>query len=129
MTNRIIDSIVNEMENGKKISEALGTVFYKRNVVIPCYDKIADVEITSMNLSAKITNALLRAKLNTINDIAEYVETQSFAKVPNFGRGSGICLLETILDVAWDVMDDYERAEFLLDTVERNIGNIRKELM
>ena len=129
MTNKIIDSIVNEMANGKKVSEALGTVFYKRNVVIPCYDRIADVEITSMNMSVKITNSLLRAGLKTIGDVVEYAQDKSFVMVRNFGRGSGICLLETILDIAWDTMDDYERAEFLLNTVERNIGNIRKELM
>lgn len=123
----IMDRIVNELGYGKKISKALEVVYIKRNVAIPYKEDTLKVLIANLGLSGKATNALLRAKLFTLNDVVQYSQQSKITNVKNFGINSGIEVLEAILDICWDNMTEERRIAFLIDTVERNSDNIRDE--
>lgn len=125
----IMDRIVDELANGKKLSEALNTVYEKRNVEIPFNDEMFDIKITDLHLSNRAVGALMRAGLTTVNKVIEYGNKRPLNNINNFGQVSGIEFLEVVLDIAWDKMSQKEKVEFLIDTVERNQGNIRTELM
>ena len=72
-------------------------------------------------------NALMNARLITVNDIIKYAsEHPGFVGIRNFGKTSGIEVLETILDIAWDKMNKQQRRDFLIDTVIRNQFNVRE---
>lgn len=125
----IMDRIVEELASGKKLSEALNTVYEKRNVEIPFNDEMFDIKITDLHLSNRAVGALMRAGLTTVNKVIEYGNKRPLNNINNFGQVSGIEFLEVVLDIAWDKMSQKEKIEFLIDTVERNQGNIRTELM
>ena len=125
----IMDRIVDELAKGKKLSEALSTVYIKRNVVIPYNDEMFDIQIPDLKLSNRAVGCLMRNKLTTINDVIKYGEKRPLTNIQNFGKLSGVEVLEAVLDLAWDQMSRQERVDFLIDTVERNQGNIRAELM
>ena len=125
----IMDRIVDELASGKKLSEALNTVYEKRNVEIPYNDEMFDIKITDLNLSNRAIGALMRARLTTINEVIEYGRKRPLSNINNFGKISGVEFLELVLNLAWDKMSKKEKVEFLIDTVERNQGNIRAELM
>jgi hypothetical protein len=121
----VMDIIVEEMVNGKKLSEALKEIYKKRNVVIPYTEEMFDILVVKFNISTISKNALLRMKLKTINDVIAYASENSLIRIPSLGQTSAIKLLEEILDVAWSKMDNGQRVEFLMDIVDRNMGNIR----
>ena len=120
--------IANKMVEGKKLSQALALVYNKRELVIPSDVNILDVKIVDLKMTNRATNALMRAKLTTIGEVATYCKTQKLTDIRLLGTGSGIELLETILDYCWDRMTSGERAELLLDIAERNEHNLREEL-
>lgn len=116
-----IDRITNELAAGKKISEALSTIYSKRRVSIPCSkSERFEVDVRELGMSNRTTNALMRAKLRTLNDIIDYVHLYKITDVRNMGTSSCVEIMETILNYAWDKMSDKEKAEFLIDTVVRN---------
>lgn len=125
----IMDTIVDNLANGKTISQALECVYSKRNVVIPHYEEVLDVEIKDLKMSPRTTNALLRNRLAKVGDIVKFTESHKLTDAKTFGMHSGIELLETILDWCWDHMDNDRRTNFLIDTVERNSQYIRVELI
>lgn len=117
----IIDRIINELANGANLSYALSTVYTKRKVVIPYEKKWFNVDIRDMNLDSRVTNALMRSHLKTLNDVMDFIEEGNKPiDIRNLGVVSGKTLMETILDYAWDCMDVKEKAEFLIDIVVRN---------
>lgn len=121
-----IDAITNELAAGNKLSKALLAVYTKRNVAIPYNAKWFELEIDALELSTRTNNALRRAHLNTINDVMQYIEEgKKIGGIRNLGVTSCQEFMEAILDYAWDCMDVQERAEFLIDTVDRNASYIR----
>ena len=66
-----MDAIVNELANGKTISEALKRVYSKRNVNILYNSQWLNVEIQDLNMSNRATNAILRNRLRTLNEVVE----------------------------------------------------------
>ena len=67
-----------------------------------------------MNLDSRVTNALMRSHLKTLNDVMDFIEEGNKPiDIRNLGVVSGKTLMETILDYAWDCMDVKEKAEFL----------------
>ncbi len=125
----IMDRIVEEMASGVKLSKALELVYTKRNVAIPYCDGMFDTPVLSSGLPPRITNALMRARLKSIDEVVQFVEKKRLMDISNFGRTSCMELMEYMLDAAWEKMDKNERVAFLIDVVERNEENIRKELM
>ena len=117
-----IDRILNELKEGKTISKALGAVYEKRIVYIPFNDADLDVEIYKLKMPNRTTNALMRNRLKTIGDIVEYADNNrdGLRDIQNLGKTSIIDLMERVLDYCWDHMSVRERAELLLDLVERN---------
>jgi hypothetical protein len=112
---------MNELASGKKLSEALFNVYRKRNVVIPYSQKLFNVDVRALGMNTRVVNALMRSHLFTLNDVVKFIEQgHKLSEVRTMGDGSCVNLMETILDYAWDHMDTKERAEFLLDTAERN---------
>lgn len=125
MTNTI-DTIMNELASGKKLSEALFNVYRKRNVAIPYSQKLFDVDVRDLGMNTRVVNALMRSHLFTLNDVVKFIEQgHKLSEVRTMGDGSCVNLMETILDYAWDHMDTEERAEFLIDTVVRNEGYLK----
>ena len=120
--------IASKMIEGKKLSKALALVYTKRELVIPSDLSVLDVKIVDLKMSNRTTNALMRAKLTTIGEVATYCEKNKLTDIKLFGKGSGVEMLEAILDYCWDCLTTSERTEFLLDIVERNEENLREEL-
>jgi D-arabinose 1-dehydrogenase-like Zn-dependent alcohol dehydrogenase len=125
----IMDIIVSKMVEGKTLSEALKLVYVKRKVRIPYDEKTSDVPITSLKMSNRTTNALMRNNIRSIQDAVKFCTKQKITEAKTFGYGCGIELFESILDYYWDHMSNEERTMFLIDTVERNSSNIRVELI
>jgi DNA-directed RNA polymerase alpha subunit len=120
----IMDAIVNELTT-KTFSKALKTVYVKRTVVIPFKETDLDIPIETLQLQARTSNALRRTHLNTVNDVVEYGNKNGFKNIRNFGVNCGVELFEAILDWCWDHMNIDQKTQFLIDTVERNVDNIR----
>lgn len=120
-----IERIMEALAVGKKFSEALSDVYTKRNVAIVCDDEMLDVTIVQLGLSNRGLNSLARKDLRNVGSIIEYAKTESLLTVPGFGITSGVELLESILNVAWKRMNAEQKAEFLIDVVERNEDYIR----
>ena len=123
-----MDLIVSKMANGKTLSKALHEVYTKRNVVIPYCEKWLDCKITSLNMSKRTTNALLRNKMATIEDVVYFASRDKISNLATFGRISAIELFEAILDYCWSQMSNNERTDFMIDTVARNSDNLRTEI-
>lgn len=121
----VMYTIVDALEKGKKISEALSEVYTKRNVAIVYDDEMLDVSIVKLGLSNRGLNALARKNLRTVGNIVDYVKTEQLSTIPGFGVASGIELLESILNMAWNRMDANQKTVFLIDVVERNEDYIR----
>lgn len=129
MTQRNIntmDTIVDMLTEGKKLSEALKLVYTKRNVAIPYTEEMLDVRVTDLKMSMRTTNALMRAHLKTIKDVVKFCKTEKITSLKTFGVSCGIELFETILDRCWSKMDNERRTDFLIDTVERNARYLRE---
>ena len=121
----IMDTIVNELGCGKKISKALETVYVKRSISIPFNENSLKVLIVNLGLSGRTTNALLRAKLFTLGDVVRYSLENKITNIKNFGVNSGMEVYEAILDTCWDHLTEERKVKFLIDTIERNSENIR----
>ena len=125
----IMDLIVDKMAEGKTIARALKEVYVKRNVVIPFDEENLDVSVTNLGMSRKTVHALMRGRMSTLTDVVKYCEKQKITTVRLLGVSAGIETFETMLNYLWNKMSTEERTEFLIDTVQRNEGNLRKELM
>ena len=124
----VMDIIVNQIAEGKKFSQALKEVYFKRNVMIPYRDEMNDVAITSLPMSNRAINAIMRGRLQTIGEVVNYCNEHKITSVLNVGKTVGIELFETILDYCWEHMDQDEKVWFLIDTVERNSEYVREEV-
>lgn len=120
-----MNTIVEEMAAGKKLSQALKTVYSKRNVIIPYKEEIFNVSVLSLKMSSRTSNALMRSRLKTLGDVIDYCQNKKITTVSCMGPMSAVELFETILDYCWKHMSQNERVSFLIDTVERNEQNIR----
>ena len=123
-----MDLIVSKMAHGKTLSKALHEVYTKRNVAIPYHEEWLKCNLTSLKMSMRTTQALLRNKMATINDVVNYTKDNKITKLLTFGRVSAIELFESILDYCWNHMSQKEKDRFLIDTVERNSCNLRAEI-
>ena len=126
---RIMDIIVSKIAEGKTLSEALKLVYVKRKVRIPYDEKNEDVPITSLKMSNRTTNSLMRNNVRSMYDVIKFCKNHKITELKAFGVGSGVELFETILDYYWSHMTSDERVVFLIDTVERNSSNIRVEFI
>ena len=120
-----MDTIVNELANGKTISEALKAVYSKRNVQLIFTEDLFDVDIQDLNMYNRATNTLLRNHARTLNDV---INNNELNAIKNWrGCGKDVCTetLETILNYYWKHISAEQQAEFLIDTVLRNECNLR----
>lgn len=120
--------IANKMVEGKKLSEALALIYNKRELIIPSDVDVLDVKITDLKMTNRTINALMRARLTTIGEVAAYCEKQKLTDIKLLGKGSAIEMLETILDYCWEQMPTNEKVDFLLNITEINEQNLREEL-
>ena len=113
-------TIINELEAGKTISNALKTVYTKRNVCIPYVDEVFNVDVRDLGMSGRVTNTLLRNHITTINEAIQANEKQPLKSMR--GIAAGLCteFFETILNYSFDCMSADAKALFLIDVVERN---------
>ena len=125
----IMDVIVDKMVAGKKLTEALKDVYVKRNVVVPFDDEDLNVSVEKLGMSKKTTYALMRGSLFTLADMVKYCEKKKITTIRLLGVSAGVEAFETLIDYLWGKMDKQTRAEFLIEIVERNQGNVRAELM
>ena len=123
-----LDLIVSKMAHGKTLSKALHEVYTKRNVAIPYREEMLDCKLTSLKMSMRTTQALLRNKMETIGDVVKYTKENKITNLQTFGRVSAIELFESILDYCWKHMSQNEKDTFIIDTVQRNSDNLRTEI-
>jgi DNA-directed RNA polymerase alpha subunit len=123
-----MDMIVSLLAQHKKISKALKHVYDKRHLIIPHNEKWYQIHVIDLGMTKRTTNALMRAHLTTLQDIIDYCQESTIKDIKALGQTSGVELLETILDVCWNNMTEQQRVDFLIDTVERNECNLRKEI-
>lgn len=119
-----MDTIVNELANGKTISEALKTVYGKRKVQLPFTDELFEVDIQELKMSNRTTNALLRNHIRTINDI---INSNKIKPIKEWrGCGKDVCTetFETILNYYWEHVTTEEQTDFLINTVVGNECNL-----
>lgn len=121
----IMDRIVDELVSGKKISEALSTIYTTRRVIIRSNVDNLNIDVRSVGMSNRTVNALLRTKLQTLKDVVEYAASNKITNIKNLGQNSGIEVFETILNYYFDSMTIEEKTEFLIDVVERNVNNLK----
>jgi DNA-directed RNA polymerase alpha subunit len=120
-----MNTIVDLVAGGKKISQALGDVYEKRCVVLPFMEDIMDDPIENLRMTGRTYNALMRAKMRNIGDVVRFSDGGDFSRIRNFGRLSGIELFESILNYCWARMDVDQQTNFLIDAVVRNEENLR----
>lgn len=125
----IMDVIVDKMVAGKKLTEALKDVYVKRNVVIPFGDEDLNIRVEKLGMSKKTTYALMRGGLFTLADMVKYCEKNKITTIRLLGMSAGLEAFETLVDYLWGKLNKQMRAEFLIEIVERNQGNVREELM
>ena len=125
----IMDIIVSKIAEGMKPSKALKLVYNKRSVNIPYDDKNSGVDLRDLKMTSRTTNALLRAGLRTIGDVVRFCCENKITQIKHLGISSGIETFETILDYCWEHMNNNERTQFLIDTIERNSEYIRTEII
>lgn len=123
-----LDLIVSKMAHGKTLSKALHEVYTKRNVAIPYEEEWLDCNLTSLHMTSRTTNALLRNKFRTIRDVVNFTATNKISSLATFGRISGLELFEAILDYCWKQMSQEKKDEFIIDVVIRNSDNLRTEI-
>lgn len=123
-----MDAIVNELANGKTISEALKRVFTKRTVQIRYTDAKFDVPVTSLGMSRRSTNVLMRNGVHTITDLANYSAERTVRDLRGCGKDSLTEIMETILNYAWEHMTEKEKIAFLMNTVNLNEYNLRDDI-
>ena len=127
MTQRNIDVmniIVDKMVSGAKLSEALESVYSKRNICIPYDEADFDVSVLDLGVSTRASNSLMRAKLKTLNDVIKFCNEHKITEILNLGKNSGTEIFEAILNYRWVHMSKNERVNFLIDIVERNQDHI-----
>ena len=120
-----MELVVSKMQHGKTLSKALHEAYTTRNVQIPYEEEWLDCKLTSLKMSMRTTNALLRNKFETIRDVVEFTATNKISSLATFGRKSSIELFEAILDYCWKQMSQADKDRFLIDVVIRNSGNLR----
>ena len=120
--------IVDKIVEGAKISQALKSVYSKRNISIPCGNSDFDVSVLDIGLSKRSANALMRNKLTTINDVIKFCNEHKITEIVNLGKSSGVEIFEAILDYRWVHMSKDERVNFLIDIVERNQDYILEDI-
>ena len=123
-----IDTIINELAKGATISTALSTVYTKRKVTIRYKKQWFDIDVRDLHMDSRITNALMRQHLRTLNDVMDFIEDDHKPiDIRNLGVASGKKLMEVILDYAWTCMSEKEKAEFLIDAVVMNERYLKAE--
>ena len=127
-TTQTLDIIVTKMAHSKTLSKALKDVYTKRNVAIPYEEEWLDCKLTSLKMSMRTTNALLRNKLETIRDVVEFTANNKISSLPTFGDIAGTELFEAILDYCWKRMSQEKKERFIIDVVIRNSDNLRTEI-
>lgn len=115
-----IRTIINELDHGKTISDALKVVYTKRNVCVPYVDDVFDIDIRDLGMSGRTTNALLRNHVRTINDAIQMNAEKPLKEMRGVASGSCTEFFETILNYSFDCMSADAKALFLIDVVERN---------
>ena len=124
----IMSIIVDKIADGEKLSKALESVYSKRNACITHIEKGFNVSITDIGLSPRAIRILIRTKLMTVGDVVNFCNNNKITDIINMGKNTGIEVFECILDYCWEHMNQNERVEFLIDTVERNSEHIRAEI-
>lgn len=109
-----INKITKLLEGGAKISHALKEVCGSEAIYIPFNDNDFDVPLQELKLSNRSYNSLRREGLNTLSDVVSHFDTKGWNSIKNFGKTSAYEVFGKIIDVAWDNMNDEQRARFLL---------------
>ena len=119
MTNSL-NTMCNLITNGTPISKAMKQVYKTRKVTIPFNDGDFDIPVTSLKLSNRSTNALMRGGLKTLQETIDCLYKNTWSSIKGFGKESALEVFEKILDVAWDQMDLDKRTELLIQIDARN---------
>lgn len=113
-----IDKIIELLRSGVKISNALKEVYDNPKIYIPFNDEDFDISLEELNLSMRSCNALRRSNFNTLNDVINHFAEKGWNSIKNFGKTSATEVFEKIINVAWNKMNKFQKAEFLMNIEE-----------
>lgn len=116
-----VDKIIELLKGGTKISQALREVCGNQRIAIPFDDKTFNVSLDKLELSARAYNALKRNGCHTLNDVVKVFSEKGWNSVKNFGKTSATEVFAKIIDVAWDNMNDIQKAEFLSNILDKEV--------
>ncbi len=115
-----IERTMKLVASGKTISKAIYEVYNIHKVHIPFRNDDFKVSINSLGFNTRAMNCFKREKLSTALDVVEFINKNGWNKIRSFGEGSALDTYQKLIDLAWDKLDENERAKFLIRIDEEN---------
>ena len=120
------DEVVNELFNAANefgVVEVLDAVFGSSvRVSIALSQKTCDTEIDTLDFSVRANNAMKRAGLFTLGEVAEIIASGELAKIRNLGKKTENEIKTRLLVYGFERLSDKEKKDFFADTLDRNLG-------
>lgn len=118
------DEIVNELfaaTNEFGVAEVLDAVLGSSvKISIALSQKTCDMGIDTLDFSVRANNAMKRAGLFTLGEVAEIIASGELAKIRNLGKKTENEIKTRLLVYGYERLSDKEKKEFLADTLELN---------
>lgn len=118
------DEIVNELflaAEENDLVDVLDAVFGKTlKVSIPFSQKTCDMGIDTLDFSVRANNAMKRAGLFTIGEVAEIIAGGELAKIRNLGKKTENEIKTRLLVFGYDKLGDKEKKDFFSDLLDLN---------
>lgn len=120
------DEVVNELFNAANefgVVEVLDAVFGSSvRVSIALSQKTCDTEIDTLDFSVRANNAMKRAGLFTLGEVAEIIASGELAKIRNLGKKTENEIKTRLLVYGFERLSDKEKKDFFADTLDRNLA-------
>ena len=121
------DEIINELFQAAGefgVTEVLNAVFGKSvKVSIAMSQKACDTGIDTLDFSVRANNAMKRAGLFTLGEVAEIIASGELAKIRNLGKKTENEIKTRLLVFGYERLTDKEKKEFFADVLELNRVN------
>ena len=90
----------------------------------PCKERMGEISIYELSLSARASNGLMRAGINTFGKLAQLMASEKgIASVRNLGTKSIKELQDAFMEECYNRLLNYEKAAFWQDALEISKGD------
>ncbi|MBE7088541.1 MAG: hypothetical protein E7370_03355 [Clostridiales bacterium] len=118
--NVIVEELFNEI-NEHGVLHTLISVFGKGAFFEMNFtQKLCDTEVTSLNISVRAQNGLMRAGCKTVGQLINMINEGSLIKVRQLGVKSVAELRSFVVELGYQQMSDKRKKEFLRNIVRAN---------